>query len=355
MLSARLLVACLVLLLALPSAASATFPGRNGQIFVTRDEFNRWVYVGRMTRVEPRTGLIRSVVDVCFKDPHYADTDSLSECTKNGGVAISPDGRSGVALLQESVYPRSPGVPHLLESLTTIDLRGGRATQVAITDPAVGIELVDGPPYPNYRRVRWSPDGESLLFDRPANPAGGHAVYVAPAADPNQRTFVTDGSQADWSSTGRMWSSATGTWPSGVWGRRSGASPCAGAHSRPGLLTGAGSRSRARTASSRSARPAARRGESDEARDTRRRGHRTGDRSLSSARSPVTTASTSTSTSSGCGTGRSDGSGSSRTGPRGRACLDGDGHRPRRGLPARMAGAPPRTSLDGWEWLGQDR
>jgi hypothetical protein len=198
MLSARVLVASLAVLLAVPPAASATFPGRNGHIFVTTDEFDRWASRSFMTRVAPRNGQIQGTVGICSQDYAKPDPAHDSDCPESGAAAIAPDGRSAVALTQESEY----GNPLLFEALRTLDLRGNQAPPVPLADP-IGSHLLRQR-FLDYTRVRWSPDGKQFLFDRPETPEGGHAVYVAPVSDPNRRTFVTTGSQVDWAANGRI-------------------------------------------------------------------------------------------------------------------------------------------------------
>ena len=179
--------------------ASATFPGRNGDIFVTRWDISSQQSSGGAIRVDAVSGQIRDGLSVCHHQ-FYGSPDTLSDstyCYRSGPAAISPDGRTA-AVIGKDVHD---GIAPLSEGLRLLSLTDGERQLIPFTNPAdIATANVGG----GYERVRWSPDGRQVLIDRPLTSTGGHAVYVAPVDDPNQMRFVAEGSDADWSSEGRI-------------------------------------------------------------------------------------------------------------------------------------------------------
>lgn len=197
----RLLVLAAVLLAPVvwAEAAAATFPGRNGHIFVTESYSDRQYQRTTLHRVAPRSGrTVRSALACSYDAYQSSPFTPLPEndyCNETGPFALSPDGRVAAALGQGYLgYPEGFG-----EALRLMPVGGGQQVTPIVPPVDPALARVD-----RWVSVRWSPDGRQLLIDRPSDANGGHSVYVAQVAEPSRMTFVADGSQADWSSDGRI-------------------------------------------------------------------------------------------------------------------------------------------------------
>jgi dipeptidyl aminopeptidase/acylaminoacyl peptidase len=196
------LIATLLSLLAFVGEALATFPGRNGDVFLAQWASGRdWFSTG-MTRVSPVSGKLVNGVSVCTYGPIYGANPSLDPyCYKSGPAALSPDGRTAAVIGKGLQLCPDANWGCTTEALRLVPLEGHQTqTLLPFTKP-VGLNLANAE---GYERVRWSADGRQLLIDRPLGPDGGHGVFVAPLDDINQLSLVAEGSEADWSSDGRI-------------------------------------------------------------------------------------------------------------------------------------------------------
>ena len=151
--------------------ASATFPGRNGDIFVTRWDISSQQSSGGAIRVDAVSGQIRDGLSVCHHQ-FYGSPDPLSDstyCYRSGPAAISPDGRTA-AVIGKDVHD---GIAPLSEGLRLLSLTDGERQLIPFTNPAdIATANVGG----GDQRVRWSPDGRQVLIDRPLTSTGGHTA-----------------------------------------------------------------------------------------------------------------------------------------------------------------------------------
>jgi Tol biopolymer transport system component len=144
------LLALLIAFAALVAPAYATFPGRNGEILITR-EYESGSFAGELTlqAIHPRTGAVRTLWQ-CRSD-YQSD---LPECDRGTTPAVSPDGRTASMLILEECCVNPPWPLHWL--LYTVDLQTGAARNV---DFSPG----DTPPTDRRGRVlRWLGDGSGL-------------------------------------------------------------------------------------------------------------------------------------------------------------------------------------------------
>ncbi|HEU0024093.1 MAG TPA: hypothetical protein VFQ12_05660 [Thermoleophilaceae bacterium] len=152
-----------------------------------------------LTRVSPISGQRLHEVSVCSYQEYSFPPVQDPYCYRNGPGTLSPRGLTA-AVIGMGLHPcPAPEVACTSEALRLLPLEGEQ-TVIPLTKP-VGIRLVNEE---GYDRVRWSPDGRQLLIDRPLAPRGRHGVFVAPLNNVNELTLVAEGSEADWSSHGRI-------------------------------------------------------------------------------------------------------------------------------------------------------
>jgi WD40-like Beta Propeller Repeat len=178
---------------ALAAPAQATFPGRNGQILITK-EYESGSSAGEVTllAVHPRTETTRTLWQ-CRSD-YQSD---LPECDRGTTPAISPDGRTAAVLVLEECCVSPPWPLHWL--LYTIDLSTGAARTVDFSPGA-------SPPTDRRGRVlRWLGDGSGLSTTLYGPPNGPTFVNRKLGLDGTLGDPVgpTDATSFDWSIDGR--------------------------------------------------------------------------------------------------------------------------------------------------------
>lgn len=177
--------------------AVATFAGRNGAIVLTRVTYDRNGSSTGLTFVDSRSGRFNGNVELCEYSVDSAMRVPGTYCTGSGPAALSPDGSLAVLVEGELRCPQPPACESAEEALRVLTVDGDSGPG-PLTDP------IDLGPYSGVDRVRWSPDAKWVLLDRRLTTGGGVGVFVAPLDDVASLRFVAEGSQADWSSDGRI-------------------------------------------------------------------------------------------------------------------------------------------------------
>jgi dipeptidyl aminopeptidase/acylaminoacyl peptidase len=135
---------------ALAAPAQATFPGRNGEIFLTQNSGSSGAYgEAELLAIDPRLGGSRSVWRC-----QSSAVPPIPECDLSTTPAISPDGSTLAVISLEDQYS-SPGNHWML---TLIDLADG-STRI--------LDLPRDKFFLNYpgRTLRWRGDGSGLSVD----------------------------------------------------------------------------------------------------------------------------------------------------------------------------------------------
>jgi Tol biopolymer transport system component len=172
--------------LALPVAAHATFPGRNGTIvygWTGESAYRAGPTATSIRAVDPRGGRVRILRDC----PLRTDAPvTYTECSV-GGPRHSPDGRR-IAFPSTQIVPDFTGQPWQFQPGLTKMASDGTGLEVHATEHA-------------YSALAWAPAGDRFLLARhPAN-----AIFLA-SLDGTELSQVTPEltQEPDWSSRGQI-------------------------------------------------------------------------------------------------------------------------------------------------------
>jgi Tol biopolymer transport system component len=181
-----------------PTAAWATFPGRNGPIALVHGEaYKNISFTSALARINPRTGAQRQL-PLCqygnSLDPTFGDCFSLDN------PAISPDGRELVFSTLERIV-KADGSIDAQVGLRVMRLDGALVRRVPLPEQEEPLS-----PLSHYVKPRWSPDGSHFLISRldarnayEMRPKG----ILRVSSDGSQIDVIEpQGSEADWSSRG---------------------------------------------------------------------------------------------------------------------------------------------------------
>jgi TolB protein len=183
------------LALALPAAAQATFPGRNGKIvygWTGESAYRAGPAATSIRAVDPRSGHVRVLRDCPLLPPGYTDC-------RVWAPRYSPDGR-------RIAFPTLESGPTPPDRLPSPSLPG------LVTMASGGSEVEEHATETWYWALAWSPAGDRFLVWRQLGTgglSGPFAVFLASldGTELNQVTPETAGTVAwapDWSSTGEI-------------------------------------------------------------------------------------------------------------------------------------------------------
>jgi Tol biopolymer transport system component len=182
---AVVLIALALLIVAAPPA-SATYPGRNGDLLVT-DMFRTHGFenAARLVRIDPESGAV-SRAEVCSQTPATIFPPPL--CFWVGPPAASPDGRwvafAALDVVEEPPYPGPPPP----SSIRVLPLDTGERRQVPLPGRTLAFEDI----------VRWTPSLDFVVV------AKDRRVLLAGSDGSDRGTLAEPAVAPDVSSGGRL-------------------------------------------------------------------------------------------------------------------------------------------------------
>lgn len=183
------LIGAVLLAGAVAPSASASFPGRNGEIvfgWLGESGYRAGPYASSIRAVDLRSGRVRTLLDC----PLRRDRPLLGIDCFVGGPSVSPDGRTiALGSTWYAPNPTSPGAPRSNPALVTMAHDGS------------GVEM--HPTAVSYGGWVWGPRGERLLATRTTGTPS--SVFLMSREGVELREVApTSSRMPDWSSTGEI-------------------------------------------------------------------------------------------------------------------------------------------------------
>jgi Tol biopolymer transport system component len=185
-------VSMLVLLLLLAaSTASATFPGRNGEIVVSSwpSPVASPAFDFSLTFINPKTGQGRRT-GLCPAD----GGGHSGQCEGMGPAAVSSDGRRVAFVIEDGRTENHAPTRYVL---SVLPYAGGPAVKHFL------VRRPQDPAFTHFADPAWSPDGSRLVLEGSEEEGPPQLSFVRPDGRLNGR-IIKNAADPDWSADGRL-------------------------------------------------------------------------------------------------------------------------------------------------------